>query len=203
MPSSISSNVSSTCSEISTTAAFTDLSNLSSSSSEASSSSGEDDSSNSSRDRRSHHGRRHRRPTLDLNDMDDMDDDDSTCETRTLRDEQATPIMDPESGGHLYVSAAQRFLNQTQVGDYELVDSHLHQHLATPQSPSTPDLLYPHTHLTTSLGAGPVNLPINQNGLPVLQGIYSSLLYLRNWPTFFKWSRGAGNARVTADRHQF
>ena len=186
VPSSISSNVSSTCSEISTTAAFTDLSNLSSSSSEASSSSGEDDSSNSSRDRRSHHGRRHRRPTLDLN---DMDDDDSTCETRTLRDEQATPIMDPESGGHLYVSAAQRFLNQTQVGDYELVDSHLHQHLATPQSPSTPDLLYPHTHLTTSLGAGPVNLPINQNGLPVLQGIYSSLLYLRNWPTFFKWSR--------------
>lgn len=29
-------------------------------------------------------------------------------------------------------------------------------------SPSTPDLLYPHTHLTPA-----VNLPINQNGLPV------------------------------------
>lgn len=60
--------------------------------------------------------------------------------------------------------AHQRFgLNQTQVGEYELVDNHQHLDIATPHSPSTPDLLYPHTHLTA-----PANLPINQNGLPVL-----------------------------------
>ena len=69
--------------------------------------------------------------------------------------------MDPES--HVYV--AQRFLSQTQVGDYELVDNH--PHLATPHSPSTPDLLYPHTHLTAT--PAPPHLPINQNGLPVLE----------------------------------
>ena len=70
--------------------------------------------------------------------------------------------MDPETGHHMYM--AQRFgLNQTQVGEYELVDNHQHLDIATPHSPSTPDLLYPHTHLTT-----PANLPINQNGLPVL-----------------------------------
>ena len=70
--------------------------------------------------------------------------------------------MDPEHTSHVYM--AQRFgLNQTQVGEYELVDNHQHLDIATPHSPSTPDLLYPHTHLTT-----PANLPINQNGLPVL-----------------------------------
>ena len=70
--------------------------------------------------------------------------------------------MDPEHTSHVYM--AQSFgLNQTQVGEYELVDNHQHLDIATPHSPSTPDLLYPHTHLTA-----PVNLPINQNGLPVL-----------------------------------
>ena len=34
------------------------------------------------------------------------------------------------------------------------------------KSPSTPDLLYPHTHLTGP-GASAANHPINQNGLPV------------------------------------
>ena len=69
--------------------------------------------------------------------------------------------MDPETGHHVYM--AQRF-GQTHVGEYELVDNHQHLDIATtPHSPSTPDLLYPHTHLTT-----PANLPINQNGLPVL-----------------------------------
>ena len=70
--------------------------------------------------------------------------------------------MDPDTS-HVYM-AHQRFgLNQTQVGEYELVDNHQHLDIATPHSPSTPDLLYPHTHLTA-----PANLPINQNGLPVL-----------------------------------
>lgn len=105
LPSSISSNVSSTCSEISTTAAFsTDLSQLSSSSSSSSS---------SDEDTSSHHG----------------EDEDSTCETRTLRDEQATPIMDHESQLYAAASAApgHRYLgSQTQVGDYELVDNHQH-----------------------------------------------------------------------------
>ena len=147
VPSSLSSNVSSTCSEISTTAAFsTDLSQLSSSSDSSSASS------SSSSDNSSHH---HRDP--------DEDGDDSTCETRTLRDEQATPIMDSEAG-HLYLG--HRFLNQTQVGEYELVDNHAHCTLPDGRkSPSTPDLLYPHTHLTGPSGAA--NHPINQNGLPV------------------------------------
>ena len=155
VPSSISSNVSSTCSEISTTAVFTDLSTLSSSSSSSSnsSSSGEDDTSS-----RIH----------------EAGDEDSTCETRTLRDEQATPIMDPEDNHCIYSGAVmnnpgQRYFNQTQVGDYELVDNPTHGgggQLATPHSPSTPDLLYPHTHLT-SIGTPPAHLPINQNGLPV------------------------------------
>ena len=35
------------------------------------------------------------------------------------------------------------------------------------KSPSTPDLLYPHTHLTGPGGASAANHPINQNGLPV------------------------------------
>ena len=71
--------------------------------------------------------------------------------------------MDPDTS-HVYM-AHQRFgLNQTQVGEYELVDNHQHLDIATPHSPSTPDLLYPHTHLTTPA----CNLPINQNGLPVL-----------------------------------
>ena len=70
--------------------------------------------------------------------------------------------MDPDTS-HVYM-AHQRFgLNQTQVGEYELVDNHQHLDIATPHSPSTPDLLYPHPHLTA-----PANLPINQNGLPVL-----------------------------------
>lgn len=60
-------------------------------------------------------------------------------------------------------SSAARFLGHTQVGEYELVDNH--PHLATPHSPSTPDLLYPHTHLTNAPPAA--SLPINQNGLPV------------------------------------
>lgn len=71
---------------------------------------------------------------------------------------------------HMYMS--QRYVNQTQVGDYELVQdnstlepsSHLATTTTPPHSPSTPDLLYPHTHLTA-----PVNLPINQNGLPVFE----------------------------------
>lgn len=149
VPSSISSNVSSTCSDISTTAAFTDLSQLSSSSSSSSSSS---DGSSSDDDTHGHGA-----------------DDESTCETRTLRDEQATPIMEPQ---HMYMSHP-RFVNQTQVGDYELVQdnstlepsSHLATTTTPPHSPSTPDLLYPHTHLTASA----VNLPINQNGLPVFE----------------------------------
>ena len=99
VPSSLSSNVSSTCSEISTTAAFsTDLSHLSSSSS----SSGASDSSSSSSDNSSH----------DHHDAGDDDGDDSTCETRTLRDEQATPIMDPESAGHVYVNFLIKFLQR-------------------------------------------------------------------------------------------
>ena len=52
------------------------------------------------------------------------------------------------------------------VGEYELVDNH--QHMILPdgrKSPSTPDLLYPHTHLTGPGAAA--NHPINQNGLPV------------------------------------
>ena len=71
--------------------------------------------------------------------------------------------MDPENN-HTYGAAAQRYFNQTQVGDYELVDNPSSSvQLATPHSPSTPDLLYPHTHLTST---PPANLPINQNGLP-------------------------------------
>ena len=144
VPSSISSNVSSTCSEISTAAAFTDLSNLSSDSSSSSSSSSDEDSSSSRQ----------------------AADDESTCETRTLRDEQATPIMDPELYACASVPEPGRYPGHTQVGEYELVDNH--QHLATPHSPSTPDLLYPHTHLTNSLAGQPAaSLPINQNGLPV------------------------------------
>ena len=75
--------------------------------------------------------------------------------------------MDPDN--HPYGAVPQqRYFNQTQVGDYELVDnpsSSTLPHLANPHSPSTPDLLYPHTHLTT--GTPPANLPINQNGLPI------------------------------------
>ena len=150
LPSSISSNTSnvSTCSEISTTAVFTDLSQLSSSSNSNSSS---ENSSSSSAD--------------DDTTSNHAGDEDSTCETRTLRDESATPIMDPDHHVFGASHASQRYFSQTQVGDYELVDNpSSSQQLATPHSPSTPDLLYPHTHLTTT---PPANLPINQNGLPI------------------------------------
>ena len=152
LPSSISSNTSnvSTCSEISTTAVFTDLSQLSSSSSNSSSSSSAEDDTTASNH--------------------EAGDEDSTCETRTLRDESATPIMDPDHHG--YASASQRYFSQTQVGDYELVDNPSSQQLATPHSPSTPDLLYPHTHLTST--TPPANLPINQNGLPLYDRVEPS-----------------------------
>lgn len=88
--------------------------------------------------------------------------------------------MDPEDnhciygGGAVMNNPGQRYFNQTQVGDYELVDNPAlggggsggGKHMATPHSPSTPDLLYPHTHLT-SIGTPPAHLPINQNGLPI------------------------------------
>lgn len=56
-----------------------------------------------------------------------------------------------------FLSSRVRFLE----GNFSLI--------ATPHhSPSTPDLLYPHTHLTS---ASPANLPINQNGLPVFESV--------------------------------
>ena len=56
------------------------------------------------------------------------------------------------------------------MGEYELVDNHQHM-LDGRKSPSTPDLLYPHTHLTGPVAGGSglaaaANHPINQNGLP-------------------------------------
>ena len=52
------------------------------------------------------------------------------------------------------------------------MDNHQHM-LDGRKSPSTPDLLYPHTHLTGPVAGGSglgavANHPINQNGLPVL-----------------------------------
>jgi hypothetical protein len=117
VPSSISSTVSSTCSEEGTTAAISDLSRSSSSSNDSSC---EDTSS-----RQSHGG-----------DDDEEEEEDTTCETRTLRDEQATPIMDPDDIGHY---AGHRFLSQTQVGDYELVDNlNHHQHLSKHYGQNSP-----------------------------------------------------------------